>query len=545
MTKLLEMCDLSVAFGDTTVARNISFAIDAGETVALVGESGSGKTVTALSVPQLLPYPYASHPAGSILLDGQEMVGARRSELLAMRGAVVSMIFQEPMTSLNPLHTISKQVAETLIVDGKKTPKQAAARVQELFELVGLGADVRTDAYPHELSGGQRQRVMIAMALAQEPKLLIADEPTTALDVTIQKQILELLRDLQQRLNMALLLISHDLTVVRSLAKRICVMTKGEIVEEGATEQIFSAPKHAYTRHLLGAEFMDLPPAAKKDGRVVAEIEDLRVSYALGRHWFGKQDFLHAVQGVSLKVQEGQTIGIVGESGSGKTTLGMALLRLIPSEGRIVAIGQELHGLSRKQMKPLRQDLQIVFQDPYGSLSPRMTVGRIVGRGLHIHHPGMPIEDRDARVAEALEEVGLTSEMVSRYPHEFSGGERQRISIARALVVEPKLIVMDEPTSSLDVSVQAQIVELLRDLQKRHDLVYLFISHDLKVVRALAHYLVVMRNGLVVEQGPAAKIFGSPSKDYTRALMEAAFLPQVEAQAARNAAKRDALAHGM
>lgn len=536
MTKLLEINDLSVAFGNTTVARNISFSIDAGETVALVGESGSGKTVTALSVPQLLPYPHASHPTGSVLLDGQEMVGANRSLLLAARGAVVSMIFQEPMTSLNPLHKIGKQVSEILTVDGKQTPKQSTARVQELFELVGLAGSVRTDAYPHELSGGQRQRVMIAMALVQEPKLLIADEPTTALDVTIQKQILELLRDLQERLNMALLLISHDLTVVRSLAKRICVMTQGEIVEEDATDRIFSAPKHTYTKHLLGAEFMDLPPAPKRDGQVVAEIEDLRVNYALGRHWFGKQNFLHAVQGVNLKVKEGQTVGIVGESGSGKTTLGMALLRLIPSEGRVVAIGRELHGLNRKQMKPFRQDLQIVFQDPYGSLSPRMTVRSIVGRGLRIHHPDMSPEDRDARVAETLQEVGLSPDVIGRYPHEFSGGERQRISIARALVVEPKLIVMDEPTSSLDVSVQAQIVALLRDLQRHHDLVYLFISHDLKVVRALAHYLVVMREGVVIEQGPAAKIFGSPSSDYTQALMEAAFIPQVEAQAARNTA---------
>ena len=536
MTRLLEVRDLSVAFGDSVVARNIGFTIDAGETLALVGESGSGKTVTALSVPQLLPYPYASHPSGSILLEGNEMVGATRAQLLAMRGAVVSMIFQEPMTSLNPLHKIGNQVAETLVFEGKLTPKQAVVRVRELFELVGLGDTVRADAYPHELSGGQRQRVMIAMALAREPKLLIADEPTTALDVTIQQQILELLRDLQKRLNMALLLISHDLTVVRSLAQRICVMTQGEIVEKGTTEQIFSAPKHTYTKHLLGAEFMDLPPPAKKDGKPVAEIEDLRVSYSLGRHWFGKENFLHAVQGVSLKVQAGQTVGIVGESGAGKTTLGLALLRLIPSQGRIVAVGRELHDLNRKQMKPLRQDLQIVFQDPYGSLSPRMTVGRIVGEGLRIHNPDMLPADRDVRVADALVEVGLQPDMMHRYPHEFSGGERQRISIARALVVKPKLIVMDEPTSALDVSVQAQIVELLRDVQKRHDLVYLFISHDLKVVRALAHYLVVMREGVVVEQGPAAKVFDSPSSDYTRALMEAAFMPEFEAQAARNAA---------
>ena len=361
MTKLLEIRDLSVAFGDTIVARNICFTIDAGETLALVGESGSGKTVTALSIPQLLPYPYASHPSGSILLEGQEMVGANRARLLATRGAVVTMIFQEPMTSLNPLHKIGKQVGETLIVNGKQTPKQAAARVQELFELVGLAGDVRSNAYPHELSGGQRQRVMIAMALALEPKLLIADEPTTALDVIIQKQILELLRDLQQRLNMALLLISHDLTVVRSLAKRICVMTKGEIVEEGATEQIFSAPKHTYTKHLLWAEFMDLPPAAKKNGRVVAEIEDLRVNYSLGRHWFGKQKFLQAVRRVSRKVQEGQPDGLVGESGSGNTPLGVAPLRLVPSEGRIGPVGRGPTGPQPQQQHPPRALVEAAF----------------------------------------------------------------------------------------------------------------------------------------------------------------------------------------
>jgi microcin C transport system ATP-binding protein len=535
MTKLLDIRDLSIAFGGTTVVHGVSFAIDAGETVALVGESGSGKTVSALSVPQLLPYPHASHPSGSILLAGQEMVGANRSQLFAVRGAIVSMIFQEPMTSLNPLHRIGKQVAEPLVVNGKLAPKLAVTRTKELFDLVGLGDDVRTDAYPHELSGGQRQRVMIAMALSQAPKLLIADEPTTALDVTIQKQILDLLRDLQQRLNMALLLISHDLTVVRSLANRICVMTDGRIVEESETDRIFAAPKHDYTRKLLGAEFMDLPPAAKKDGKVVSEIEDLSVTYPLGRHWFGKQRFLKAVRGVSLRVREGQTVGIVGESGSGKTTLGMAILRLVPSEGRIVAIGRDLQGLNKRKMKPLRQDLQMVFQDPYGSLSPRMTVASIIGRGLHIHQPSMSLKERDARVIEALDEVGLSPDMLHRYPHEFSGGQRQRVSIARALVLKPKLIVMDEPTSSLDVSVQAQIIALLRDVQQRHDLVYLFISHDLRVIRALAHYLVVMRDGIAVEQGLAADIFASPSSSYTQALMRAAFIPEIEAQAARNA----------
>ena len=527
MTKLVEVRDLSVAFGDTTVVQRISFDIDAGETVALVGESGSGKTVTALSIPQLLPYPYASHPTGSVLLDGEEMIGAGSSKLLAMRGSVVSMIFQEPMTSLNPLHKIGKQVSEMLLLEKHLTRRGASERVRELFDLVGLDESVRIGAYPHELSGGQRQRVMIAMALAQEPKLLIADEPTTALDVTIQKQILQLLRDLQKRLNMALLLISHNLTVVRSLAQRICVMTHGEIVEQNTSRRIFGAPQHAYTKHLLSAEFMDLPPPAARHAPVVAEVENLHVRYALGRHWFGKQRFLDAVVGVSLKIREGHTVGIVGESGSGKTTLGMALLRMIPSEGRIVAIGRELHALNKKQMKPLRQDLQVVFQDPYGSLSPRMTVGRIVGEGLRIHSSDVPIGEREQQVADALIEVDLEPDMMNRYPHEFSGGERQRISIARALVVKPKLIVMDEPTSALDVSVQSQIVELLREVQLRYNLVYLFISHDLKVIRALAHDLVVMHHGTVVEQGEARKIFESPKHEYTRTLMDAAFMREL------------------
>jgi microcin C transport system ATP-binding protein len=527
MSPLIEVSDLSIAFGDEEVVRGVNFTIEAGETVALVGESGSGKTVTALSIPQLLPYPHASHPTGSVKLDGEEMIGAGITKLLAIRGSVVSMIFQEPMSSLNPLHKIGKQVSEMLVLDGKLTKGQAGGRVRELFDLVGLDESIRIDAYPHELSGGQRQRVMIALALAQEPRLLIADEPTTALDVTIQKQILDLLRDLQQRLNMALLLISHDLTVVRSLAKHICVMTGGEIVETGSSQQIFHSPTHAYTQHLLDAEFMDLPPPAPADAPVVAKVKDLSVRYAVGRHWFGKQEFLQAVDGVSLEIKEGHTVGVVGESGSGKTTLGLAILRMIASEGQIVVQGRNLHELNKKQMKPLREDMQIVFQDPYGSLSPRMTVGKIVGEGLRIHHGHTPLEEREERVAEALLEVGLEPAMMHRYPHEFSGGQRQRISIARALIVRPKLIIMDEPTSALDVSVQAQIVQLLRDVQQSHNLVYLFISHDLKVVRALAHHLIVMRDGQVVEQGAAAEIFETPASDYTRALMDAAFMPEL------------------
>jgi len=531
MTALVEVKDLSVAFGNSQVVNGISFSIDAGETVALVGESGSGKTVSALSIPQLLPYPYASHPSGSITLDGEEMVGAGKSKLLAMRGSVVSMIFQEPMTSLNPLHKIGRQVSEMLVLEERVTRKNASDRVRELFDLVGLDESVRIDAYPHELSGGQRQRVMIAMALAQEPKLLIADEPTTALDVTIQKQILELLKDIQKKLNMSLLLITHDLTVVRSLASRICVMTGGDIVEQGPSRKIFETPEHEYTKHLLAAEFLELPPEAEKEAPLVANVKDLHVRYPKGRHWFGKQEYLNAVKGISLKIQRGHTIGIVGESGSGKTTLGLAILRMIPSNGEIWVRDENLQALSKKALKRHRKDLQIVFQDPYGSLSPRMTVNQIVGEGLRIHEPDLSESEKNEKVLEAIIEVGLEAEMLERYPHEFSGGQRQRISIARALVLKPKLIVMDEPTSALDVSVQAQIVDLLREVQRKYDLVYLFISHDLKVVRALAHDIVVMKEGQVVEQGRAKEIFESPSNNYTKELLNAAFMPDEYAEA--------------
>ena len=524
MTSLVEVKDLSVAFGASQVVNEISFSIDAGETVALVGESGSGKTVSALSIPQLLPYPYASHPSGSIMLDGEEMIGAGKSKLLAMRGSVVSMIFQEPMTSLNPLHKIGRQVSEMLIIDEKIDRKNAVDRVRELFDLVGLDESVRTDAYPHELSGGQRQRVMIAMALAQEPKLLIADEPTTALDVTIQKQILELLKDVQNKLNMSLLLITHDLTVVRSLANRICVMTQGDIVEHGLSKKIFETPEHQYTKHLLAAEFLELPPKADEKAPILANVQNLQVRYPKGRHWFGKQEYLDAVRGISLKIQTGHTIGIVGESGSGKTTLGLAILRMIPSTGEIWVRDENLQTLNKKALKPHRKDLQIVFQDPYGSLSPRMTVNQIVGEGLRIHELELSESEKNNKVLEAILEVGLEEQMLERYPHEFSGGQRQRISIARALVLKPKLIVMDEPTSALDVSVQAQIVDLLREVQRKYDLVYLFISHDLKVVRALAHDIVVMKEGQVVEQGPAQEIFESPSHEYTKELLTAAFM---------------------
>ena len=391
--------------------------------------------------------------------------------------------------------------------------------------MVGLDDSIRVDAYPHELSGGQRQRVMIAMALAQEPKLLIADEPTTALDVTIQKQILELLQSLQERLGMALLLITHDLTVVRSLAQRICVMNSGRIVEEGNAKRIFTAPEHNYTKHLLAAEFLSEPPRADSESETIATIDNLEVNYVIGRQWFGKPKTLAAVKGVSLEIKAGHTLGVVGESGSGKTTLGMAILRMLPSEGQIVFMGNELSPLKAKEMKRFRKDLQIVFQDPYGSLSPRMTVSQIIGEGLRIHSPELDELERDSIVRNALIDVGLEEEMLKRYPHEFSGGQRQRISIARAIVLRPKLIVMDEPTSALDVSVQAQIVDLLREVQAKYDLVYLFISHDLKVVRALAHYLVVMKNGKVIEQGEAGQVFDNPKEAYTKELMDAAFSP--------------------
>ena len=523
--RLIEVNDLSVAFADNAVVEGVSFHIDEGETLALVGESGSGKTVSALSIPQLLPYPYASHPSGSIKLSGEELMGAGETKLLAVRGSEVSMIFQEPMTSLNPLHKIGRQVTELLVLNNVLDKGSASEKVRELFDLVGLDDSIRVDAYPHELSGGQRQRVMIAMALAQEPKLLIADEPTTALDVTIQKQILELLQSLQERLGMALLLITHDLTVVRSLAQRICVMNSGRIVEEGNAKRIFTAPEHNYTKHLLAAEFLSESPRADSESETIASINNLEVNYVIGRQWFGKPKTLAAVKGVSLEIKAGHTLGVVGESGSGKTTLGMAILRMLPSEGQIVFMGNELSALKAKEMKRFRKDLQIVFQDPYGSLSPRMTVSQIIGEGLRIHSPELDELERDSIVRNALIDVGLEEEMLKRYPHEFSGGQRQRISIARAIVLRPKLIVMDEPTSALDVSVQAQIVDLLREVQAKYDLVYLFISHDLKVVRALAHYLVVMKNGKVIEQGEAGQVFDNPKEAYTKELMDAAFSP--------------------
>ena len=526
---LLEVEDLRVNFRveDRVVeaVRGVSFGLDKGETLALVGESGSGKSVTALSVLQLLPYPKAWHPSGSIRLLGEEMVGAGEAVLRRIRGNRVGIVFQEPMTSLNPLHTIERQIAEVLVLHRNLSGEAARRRVVELLETVGItDAAERLAAYPHQLSGGQRQRVMIAMALANEPDLLIADEPTTALDVTIQAQILELIRDLQKRLGMAVLFITHDLTLVRRLADRVCVMTEGEIVEQGPVARIFAEPRHPYTRHLLASEPKGDPPRADASAPVVVEARDLKVHFPIQRGFLRRTvGYVKAVDGVTVAVREGQTVGVVGESGSGKTTLGLALLRLISSRGEIRFAGRDIQGWSWSQMRPLRREMQIVFQDPYGSLSPRMSVGEIVEEGLKIHRLGRTAEERRELVAGILEEVGLEPAMMDRYPHEFSGGQRQRISIARAMVLRPRFVVLDEPTSALDVSVQAQIVDLLRELQRRHNLAYMFISHDLRVVRALAHEVVVMRNGKVVEQGPAEDIFTRPREPYTRALLAAAF----------------------
>jgi len=532
MTKndtLLSVEDLSVAFtqgGRQNLAvDSISFDIRKGETVALVGESGSGKSVSALSILKLLPYPAASHPSGRIMMDGQDLLHASDSEMRKVRGNAVSMIFQEPMTSLNPLHTVEKQVSEILRIHRGMGESQARKRVLELLDQVGIReAEKRLKSYPHQLSGGQRQRVMIAMALANEPDLLIADEPTTALDVTVQAQILELLKKLQRRHGMAMLFITHDLGIVHKFADRVCVMTGGKIVEHGPVNDIFDNPQHAYTRHLLAAEPKGEPPATDENKPVVVQADDLKVWFPVKRGFLRKTvDHIKAVDGIDITVREGQTLGIVGESGSGKTTLGLAILRMISSTGRIAFEGREIQSNSWKEMRPLRRDMQIVFQDPYGALSPRMSVADIVGEGLQVHFPGISAEERDRKVAKALEEVGLDASTRNRYPHEFSGGQRQRISIARAMVLEPKFVMLDEPTSALDMSVQAQVVDLLRDLQKAHGLAYLFISHDLKVVRALANEVIVMRQGKVVESGPAEQIFDAPRTDYTRALMAAAF----------------------
>ncbi|MDO6965137.1 ABC transporter ATP-binding protein [Rhizobium alvei] len=535
---LLSIRDLSVAFhqgGKSSLAvDNVSFDILKGEVVALVGESGSGKSVTANSVLKLLPYPAASHPSGQILFDGRDLMSADAATLRAVRGNDITMIFQEPMTSLNPLHSIERQIAEILHLHQIMTAEAARKRVIELLTQVGIrDPEKRLGAFPHELSGGQRQRVMIAMALANRPKLLIADEPTTALDVTVQAQILELLAKLKTEHGMSMLFITHDLGIVRKFADRVCVMTKGKIVESGPTAEIFANPQHDYTRHLLAAEPKGEPPAADASKPIIMETRDLKVWFPIKTGFLRRvTDHVKAVDGVDLTLKAGHTLGIVGESGSGKTTLGLALTRLISSNGRIAFIGRDIQGLNFAEMRPLRHQMQIVFQDPYGSLSPRMSVGDIVGEGLLIHEPALTDDERDERVANALAETGLDPETRHRYPHEFSGGQRQRIAIARAMVLKPKFVMLDEPTSALDMSVQAQVVELLRDLQVKHDLAYLFISHDLKVVRALANDIIVMRQGKVVEAGPAHALFAAPKEDYTKALLAAAFNIEAVATAA-------------
>ena len=524
----LEVDDLSVSFaveqGEVEAVRGVSFSMARGETLALVGESGSGKSVTALSILQLLPYPQARHPSGSIRLAGIELIGASPDRLAELRGNHVAMVFQEPMTSLNPLHVVERQVTETLVLHKHLTPAAAHKRTLELLHLVGLrDAERRLGAYPHQLSGGERQRVMIAMALANEPDLLIADEPTTALDVTIQAQILELLVSLQKRLGMAVLFITHDLGIVRRLADRVAVMTEGRIVEQGTTAAVFENPSHAYTQMLLAAEPKGDPLTARDDAPTVIETDRLKVHFPIKQGVFQRTvDYVRAVDEVSVRVRAGETVGIVGESGSGKTTLGLALLRLIKSVGAIAYDGRPIDGLGFRALRPLRKEMQVVFQDPYASLSPRLSVGQIVEEGLLVHGLGGDYDGRRKLIGETLAEVGIDADMQDRYPHEFSGGQRQRIAIARALVLKPRFIVLDEPTSALDMSVQAQIVDLLRDLQRRYNLAYLFISHDLKVVRALAHQVIVMKDGRVVEQGPAEQIFQAPRTDYTKSLIAAA-----------------------
>ncbi|MFT4160270.1 ABC transporter ATP-binding protein [Shinella sp.] len=526
---ILSVRDLSVAFhqgGNTSLAVDrVSFEIHRGEVVALVGESGSGKSVTANSVLRLLPYPAASHPSGEIVFKGKDLLKASDASLRAVRGNDITMIFQEPMTSLNPLHSIERQIGEILKLHQDIEGPAARAKILELLNQVGIREpEKRLAAYPHELSGGQRQRVMIAMALANRPELLIADEPTTALDVTVQAQILELLKNLKEEHGMSMLFITHDLGIVRKFADRVCVMTRGRIVETGPVEEIFSNPQHAYTRHLLASEPRGEPRPADDSQPIVVEAEDVKVWFPIKAGFMRRVvDHVKAVDGIDLTLRAGHTLGVVGESGSGKTTLGLALTRLISSKGRIAFVGQEIAGHSFAEMRPLRRRMQIVFQDPYGSLSPRMSVADIVAEGLKIHEPSLSEAERDHRVAAALEETGLDPTTRWRYPHEFSGGQRQRIAIARAMVLKPEFVMLDEPTSALDMSVQAQVVELLRDLQAKHNLAYLFISHDLKVVRALANDIIVMRGGRVVEKGRAKDIIERPGEAYTKALMAAAF----------------------
>jgi microcin C transport system ATP-binding protein len=526
---LLDIKNLGVRFnledGPIEAVRGIDIAINKGETVAVVGESGSGKSVTALSVLQLLPYPRAEHPHGEVVFNGEDLLKVSESKLRGIRGNDISMIFQEPMSSLNPLHTIEKQVAETLILHQGMSKTKARTRVLELLRLVQIpNAEERLNSFPHQLSGGQRQRVMIAMALANNPDLLIADEPTTALDVTIQAQILTLLQDLQKKLGMAIMLITHDLTIVRNVADRVYVMTQGKVVETGDTKTIFKNPQHPYTQKLLSAEPKGNPDESDKTAPVIIKADDLKVWFPIQRGVFKRTvGHIKAVDGVTIEVREGETLGVVGESGSGKTTLGFALLKLVSSNGSITFDKREIQSLSRSDMRPLRREMQIVFQDPFSSLSPRLSIFQIIEEGLLVHGIGETFEERRQLVANAMHEVGLDPQRMDQFPHEFSGGQRQRIAIARAIILKPRLIVLDEPTSALDMTIQAQIVELLQKLQREHKLAYIFISHDLRVVRALANEIIVMKDGHILEHGPATQIFETPQNDYTKALIAAAF----------------------
>lgn len=536
---LLNVRNLGVNFKTTdgifAAVKNVSFTIEKGKTLALVGESGSGKSVTALSIMQLLPYPLASHPEGSsIHFNGAELVGRDENFLRTIRGSQIGMIFQEPMTALNPLHSIERQIGEVLKLHQKMNDAQAKARVLELLDLVQLPMmKDRLNAYPHELSGGQRQRVMIAMALANNPDLLIADEPTTALDVTVQAEILELLEQLQRDLGMAMLMITHDLSIVEKFADDVCVMKNGEIVEGNKTAVLFANPQHDYSKMLLSSQPRGMAAPFKGDAPVEIDATNLKVHFPRAKSFLGKvTQWVKAVDGIDVTIKAGQTVGVVGESGSGKSTLGFALLRLVNGQGKILFEGKDISTFGRKDMTPLRSDMQIVFQDPFSALSPRMSVADIIGEGLKVHRPKLSEAERDALVIKALQDVHLDPETRHRYPHEFSGGQRQRIAIARAMVLEPKFVVLDEPTSALDVSVQSQIVDLLRELQEKHNLAYMFISHDLRVVRAMAHDLIVMKNGKVVESGPAAKIFSAPEQDYTKTLLDAALNLKARKEAA-------------
>jgi len=527
---ILEVSNLSVNFGkgkkSVCAVKNVSFSLNKGETIALVGESGSGKSITALSLMQLLPYPLASHgDKSSILFNDQELINAENSVMRHIRGRQIGMIFQEPLSSLNPLHTIERQIGEVLKIHQMMNDGDTRQKVKDLLDMVQLpNLKERMNAYPHELSGGQRQRVMIAMALANNPEILIADEPTTALDVTVQAQILNLLEQLKKEIDLSLIMITHDLSIVEKMADKVCVMKQGNIVEQGNTEEIYSSPSHEYTKMLLSSRPETSSPELNNiNSKILIKADNIKVHFPKKKNFFGKvTESLKAVDNISIKIKQGQTLGIVGESGSGKSTLGLALIKLINSQGSINFDENDLLNMSKKELRNLRSDMQIVFQDPYGSLSPRMSVTQIIGEGLEVHHPNMSKEDIDKRVIEVLEDVQLPPEARHRYPHEFSGGQRQRISIARALILKPKFIVLDEPTSALDVSVQLQVVKLLTELQKKHDLTYMFISHDLRIVRAISHEIAVMKDGQIVEYGKSNNVFSNPKHEYTKTLINAA-----------------------